>query len=134
MLPLNGRGHVLNGYPILIVEDDELVAASLADAVVAQQGRAIGPVATVAEGLELLATEHIAAAIVDANLLDRNVTPLALALLDAQIPFVVYTGTGLPGELADLRLDLPVILKPESPRKVIATLLDRATPDRGPVG
>lgn len=127
MLPLNGRGRVLGGYRILIAEDDELIAFSLVEAVEALQGRAIGPVATVSEGLALLSTERIAAAIIDAHLLDRNVTPLALALIARHIPFVIYTGTELPQELADLRLDLPVILKPAVPQKVVATLLNHVS-------
>jgi DNA-binding NtrC family response regulator len=123
---------VLNGLPILIVEDDNRIARTLADAVEELEGRPIGPVPTVSEALVLLQTETIAAAIVDGILADSIVTPLALALIKKQIPFVVYTGTGLPIDLAELHPELLVIRKPAPPAKVVETLLLLALPDPEP--
>jgi DNA-binding NtrC family response regulator len=121
---------MLKGYPILIVEDDVVIAGTLADAVQEWEGCPIGPVPTIAQALALLQTETIAAAIVDANLADSNVTPLALALIEKKIPFVVYTGAGLPAELAKLHPELPVVRKPAPPTKVLAVLLHHVSPDR----
>ncbi len=121
---------MLNGLPILIVEDEAFVALELTAAVEDLDGHAIGPFATVAEALVLLETEVVAAAIIDANLLDRDVTPLALALLEKAVPFVVYTGTRLPEALAAQHPDLLVVLKPARSTAVLAALLQQVSPDR----
>lgn len=109
---------------ILIVEDEAMVALGLSMAVEDLEGTVIGPVATVAEGLSLIDTETIAAAVLDANLADRDVTPLAAALVEAGIPLVIYTGTGLPAELADLHPDMPVLMKPANPTAVAMRLFE----------
>lgn len=121
---------MLNGFPILIVEDEFAIAMPLVEAIENLQGCPVGPVATVVDGLALLGRESIAAAIVDANLIDRDVTPLALALVERGIPFVVHTGKGLPAELAALHPDLPVIMKPAKAIEVLATLLHHVSPNR----
>lgn len=121
---------MLNGLPILIVEDDELIAIDLAFAVEDIQGSIVGPVSTVAAALALLDEHAVAAAILDANLLDRDVTPLALALVERAVPFVIHTGTGLPADLALVHPDLPVIAKPARSTVVLAALLQQVSPGR----
>ncbi|RYG90518.1 MAG: hypothetical protein EON58_19145 [Alphaproteobacteria bacterium] len=122
---------MLNGLPILIVEDEALIALDLADAIMQIEGKPVGPVATVAEALSLLDETSFEAAILDANLIDRDVTPLVLALIDREIPFVIHTGTGLPAELALLHPTLTVIPKPARSTLVLAALLQRLSADRG---
>lgn len=114
---------MLNGLPILIVEDEQAVALDLAMTIEDLQGLAIGPVATVQDALTLLQTSKIAGAILDANLRDRDVTPVAIALHVWGVPFIVHTGTGLPPELARLYPDTPVIMKPAMATSVIEALL-----------
>jgi len=121
---------MLNGLPILVVEDEPFLALNLVMAIEDNDGLAIGPVSTVAEAMALVDTQKIVAAILDANLLDRDVTPLALALIERLIPFVISTGTGLPEELARQYPDLPVIIKPARSTFVLATLLQQLSPDR----
>jgi CheY-like chemotaxis protein len=121
---------MLNGLPILIVEDEPMVAMDLAMEIEHLDGRPIGPVATVAEAMALLQSEVVAAAILDANLLDRDVTPVALSLVERSIPFVIHTGTGMPSELAALHPDLPVVMKPARSTAVLAALLQQVSPDR----
>jgi hypothetical protein len=87
------------------------------------QGVVVGPVSTVAAALELLDKLSVAAAILDANLLDRDITPVALRLACAGIPLVVYTGTGLPPEVAAQRPDLPVLRKPAAAQVVVQRLV-----------
>jgi len=121
---------MLNGLTILIVEDEALVALALAEAVEDLEGRAVGPVATVTEALALLEHEQVAAAILDANLRDRDVTPLAMQLIEASVPFVVHAGTGLPTDLAARHPDVPVVMKPARSTAVLAALLQQVSPDR----
>jgi DNA-binding NtrC family response regulator len=110
--------------PILIVEDESIVALDLAMAVEDHGGRVIGPVATVAEALELIDTQPVAAAILDAILRDRDVTPLALRLVERKVPFIIHTGTGLPLALAMLHPHLPLLRKPQQTMAVLGRLLD----------
>lgn len=107
---------------ILIVEDEPLIAMDLADAVTEMEGQVIGPLATVREALAMLDRGHIAAAILDAKLLDRDITPVAMRLAQAGIPFVIYSGTGLPVELAATWPDLPTLMKPAPVESVVLRL------------
>lgn len=108
---------------ILIVEDEPLLAMDLAEAVEELEGVVIGPVSTVATALELLENVSVTAAILDANLLDRDITPVALRLAGAGVPLVVYTGTGLPPEVLAQRPDLPVLRKPAAAQLVVKRLI-----------
>jgi DNA-binding NtrC family response regulator len=110
--------------PILIVEDEAFVALDLSMAVEEFHGQVIGPVATVTEALALLKTETIAAAILDANLADRDVTPVALRLAERGVPFVIHTGSGIPAELAAIHPNLTMIVKPVPSAIVIVCLLN----------
>ena len=113
---------MLEGLPVLIVENEPLIALDLTAAVLEQNGIVIGPVPTVAEALAILADQPIGAAILDAKLDDRDITPVAVRLIEQAVPFVIHSGTGLPAELAARHPDLPVILKPKRPEDVVASL------------
>lgn len=116
---------MLHHLPILIVEDEPLIAMLLADEVEAMEGLVVGTPATVAAALAVLDSQYIGAAIMDANLADRNITPVALRLLDAAIPFVLYTGTGIPTELLARSEEITVVMKPGRPTQKLIELLDR---------
>jgi DNA-binding NtrC family response regulator len=115
---------LFNHLPILIVEDEWLIASALADAVSDLDGAVVGPVATVGEALALLDNTPIAAAVLDALLADRDVTPVALRLFRQGIPFVLHSGTGPPRELAILMPRVPVAMKPLEASSVLACLRD----------
>jgi len=125
---------MLDGLPILIVEDQPLIALELCEVVENFDGRVVGPIASVAEALIRVDQEHVAGAILDANLLDRDVTPLALRLIERGTPIVIYSGTGLPEELARAHPELPVILKPARVITVLAILVDRIRAINEPAG
>ena len=116
---------MLEGLPVLIVENEPLIALDLTAAVLEQNGIVIGPVPTVAEALAILADQSVGAAILDAKLDDRDITPVAVRLLEQAVPFVIHSGTGLPAELAARHPDLPVILKPKRPQDVVARLKEQ---------
>ena len=107
---------------ILIVEDDPIIAMCLVDAVLDLKGHVIGPLSTVREAMEILDQQAIAAAILDAKLLDRDITPVALRLASAGIPLVVHSGTGLPPDVAAKWPDLPVLMKPMAALEVVERL------------
>ena len=120
--PAPDRRGMFENHSILIVEDELLVGIELAQAVQRHGGRAIGPLPTVAEALALLDTTPIAAAILDVQLLDRDITPVALRLIATRTPIVIQTGTGLPEALSAVGIDLPVVMKPAAPERVLDLL------------
>ena len=102
---------MLNGLPILIVEDDRMIALSLATIIEDMRGLPIGPVVTVEEALQRLATVSVKAAILDANL-KQDITPVAMALTERSVPFVIHSGNGEPSELSAKYPQLPPVMKP----------------------
>lgn len=111
-------------HHILIVEDDPLVAGELAMTVERAGGYVVGPVACVPEALNLLGSEMISGAVLNAELTDRDITSVALDLVRRAVPFVIQAAIGLPAELASAHPALPVVLKPCASRDVVALLFD----------
>ncbi|MET0375298.1 MAG: response regulator [Rhizorhabdus sp.] len=109
---------------ILIVEDEAVIALGLAFAAEDAGAEVVGPFDSIADALALLANTCVDAAILDVNLRDRDITPVALALIERAVPFVVQTGTGLPVELAEACRHIPVMNKPASPDAVVSRLLE----------
>ena len=108
---------------VMIVEDNCYIAMNLAMAVEDLDGTVAGPVGSVEEAFNLLKDLPISAAVLDSQLSDRDVTPIALHLLGAAVPFVIHSGTGIPAELATTHPDIPVLMKPLHPEAVLAALV-----------
>jgi CheY-like chemotaxis protein len=107
-----------------VVEDESVIALDIADCVEAAGGRVVGPVPTVQEALTLLETAAVDAAILDGNLADRDVTPVALLLAARNVPIIVYSGLGLPGDLAASHPNIPLIKKPAPVSQVVKGLVE----------
>src|SRR3982750_4439153 len=110
--------------PILIAEDNLYLALDLSIAVEEQSGRVVGPAASVAEALSLLATNHIAGAIIHSHLADRDATPLARQLAERGVPFVIHAATPIPALMEEFHPLVPVLVKPLQPQAVLICLLD----------
>ena len=108
---------------VLIVEDDPMIAMGLAFAAEDVGAIVVGPAASTLEALTLLGQAVVDAAILDVQLADRDMTPVAVALIDAGVPFLVHTGTGLPADLAAAFPQLPIMMKPAMPNNVMARRL-----------
>ena len=108
--------------PILIVEDQPLIALDLSFAVEDLDGVVVGPAETVAQAQAMVRDHVIAAAVLDAVLPDGSITPVAIHLLGAGIPFVFHTGTGIPPDLDRLHPGLPLVMKPATAAAVLARL------------
>ncbi|WP_447761550.1 response regulator [Sphingopyxis panaciterrae] len=122
-LPLiGGAPQMFQGQSILIVEDEPFIVIELVDAVRSSGGRVVGPASTVAEALVLLDTSVVDAAILDVQLPDRDITPVALRLIEMRKPIVIQTGTGLPPALRGIGVELPVVMKPVAPTEVLGLL------------
>ena len=83
--------------PILVVEDEALVAMMIADTLEDIGWRVIGPAATVAQALELMGAEEPEAAVLDVNLGGETVYPVAEALQERGVPYLFLTGYGAAG-------------------------------------
>lgn len=79
---------------ILVVEDEFLIAAMLTDYIEELGHEVIGPAATVAEALSLIAATPPRFAILDLTLGREQSLPVADALDDARCDFVFATGHG----------------------------------------
>lgn len=93
----------LAGRRVLIVEDQWLIALELQRMIEQVGGTVIGPAGSVEDALRLLATTTPDAALLDVNLKERHVTPVAQACRDRSIPFALVTGYGR------LELDEPLL-------------------------
>jgi DNA-binding NtrC family response regulator len=91
------------GRRLLIVEDELLIALELQAVVEQLGGTVVGPAGSVEDALELLSEMTPDAALLDANLREGRVTPVAQACRDRSVPFALVTGYGR------LELDEPLL-------------------------
>lgn len=90
---------------LLIAEDELLIFMDLAARARELGWIVIGPIASASDGLAALDTHAPHAAILDVNLKDGLVTPLALELQSRRIPFVFATAnslSNLPAALSEV--------------------------------
>ncbi|HEV2363141.1 MAG TPA: hypothetical protein VGS12_02975 [Caulobacteraceae bacterium] len=113
---------MLNGAPILVAEDQTYIALDLALAIEDAGGEVVGPAASVAEALDLLATVNIAAAILDVDLVDGDCSAVVEALANRRIPTIVQTGVAVAPALPALFPDLIIHIKPYVASKLVAQL------------
>ena len=84
----------LKGFRLLVVEDEYLVAADLTASLESLGAEVIGPAASVEEALSLLDNNGggLDGAVLDINLQNERVYPVADVLTARGIPFVFTTG------------------------------------------
>jgi CheY-like chemotaxis protein len=81
----------------------------------------MGPAATVAEAMSLLAAARPDAVVLDLNLAGETSAPVADALVARGIPFVIATGYGAAG-LPPGHHDATVLAKPYDPAELTSVL------------
>lgn len=107
---------------ILVVEDEYFIAQEVAEALAGAGLRVLGPCATVAAALTLLAGEEsCAAAVLDANLRGESSLPVCEALSARGIPFIMVTGF-TAGQIPAAMAARPVLAKPLDPARLVAVL------------
>lgn len=85
--------HSFTGRSVLIVEDEYLIADSLALAFEDAGAEVIGPAPTIAQALALIeGKSKLDLAVLDANLGGERVWPVAEALAKRAVPFLLVTG------------------------------------------
>jgi CheY-like chemotaxis protein len=113
----------LRGRRFLLVEDEYVIAADLAASLEALGVQVAGPAASVAEALTLLQNDgnRLDGAVLDINLRNERVYPVADVLRGRGIPFVFTTGYGatvVPNSYADV----PRCEKPVDERRLVRCL------------
>lgn len=117
--------------PVLIVEDNVFLSVDLSEAIEEMDGRVVGPTNRVSQALELLDSEEVAAAIVDAHLADLDIFLLTSKLAQLGVPFVIQAESELPVTISFLHPDVPVLRKPVLPGAVLTCLLDEMRKNGG---
>jgi DNA-binding response OmpR family regulator len=112
----------LSGTSVLIVEDQALIALDLQMAFEDANATVVGPAGTVADASRLVETEHIDIAILDANLPDGDISPVAEKLIERGVPFIIYTGVAMPLDLKHRHPDVRVFRKPTPMWRLIAEM------------
>jgi len=102
----------LAGSRVLIVEDEQMLAEYLADAMIAAGPEVIGPVATVNAAIDAIANTYLDGATLDIKIRGEMAFPVADALAARNIPFIFLTGYGaadVPARHANVtRVEKPV--------------------------
>lgn len=114
----------LNGALVLVAEDEPFFALDVALAIEDAGGEVVGPAASVREAQALFEAKPIDGAILDVNLIDGDITPVAEAILRLGIPVILQSGTGLPPELAARFSDVVIHSKPCVSAKLVAQLAE----------
>lgn len=83
---------LLRDRHILLVEDEYFIAVAMQRGLEDVGAHVVGPAASVEEALSLLAGTFVDGAILDVNLGEERVYPVADVLADSGIPFVFATG------------------------------------------
>jgi DNA-binding response OmpR family regulator len=108
---MNRISNPLHGARLLIVEDEYLLAREMADYFESIGANIVGPVGTVERALALIASSRIQIAVLDVNLRDERVYPVADDLTSKKIPFVFASGYGSELE-PDVYAGVPRCIKP----------------------
>ncbi len=107
---------------VLVVEDEYLIAADLASWLEDHGAEVLGPVASVDDALELINIDlRPNVALLDVNLGDEQVFPVARALQLADVPFVFTSGYDdclIPAQYDDA----PRCIKPLDRSRLLRTL------------
>ena len=111
---------IIVGKRILVVEDEALVAAMLVDILEELRAKVVGPAATLEQALAMAEGTLIDAAILDVNLRNVRVDPLADKLRERGVPLVFTTGYGT--SIPATTKQAPVLDKPYSGARVASAL------------
>jgi DNA-binding LytR/AlgR family response regulator len=129
-------GEDLAGLRVLIVEDEFLLAMELETLVEGGGCTAVGPASSVGQALALIDGDAPDVALLDVNLKGERATPVAAALQQRGVPYVLITGYS-DAQLSEPELRrAPRVDKPVSSRaltRAVKRALDGENPPRNSV-
>lgn len=121
-----GQASALSGRRVLIVEDEVIVAFSIECEVADAGGEIVGPAHTLADAQQLI-DQQIDVAILDINIGGELVWPVARALRDRGVPYVLASANcDDPRAFDPGDADVPRFDKPVPVHHLIATIAELA--------
>ncbi|TYC53404.1 response regulator [Rhodobacterales bacterium] len=99
---------------VIVAEDEPLIAWMLEDALAGMGLEVVGPFATVAEARSCALSEEPQLAVLDVDLADGAVYPLADSLYEKKVPIIFHTGNTDRVDLKRRYGDAQVVLKPSN--------------------
>ena len=116
-----GKSQRLGELRILLAEDEIFVSMALEDTLASEGAEIVGPVMSLAAGIELMDSGvEVDGAILDVNLGDALVFPLADMLLERGVPIIFHTALGTRVEFGRDYPEATVCVKPSLPNELIA--------------
>ena len=115
----------LSAKTILIMEDNPVLGLQVAFALEDEGATVTGPIARLEAGLAMIDGPDSAnpdAAVLDVELADGEVFPLAERLRERGVPFVFYTARGSEGHMRARAGEAPVVSKTHGSAQVIEAL------------
>ena len=119
---------VLADKTVLLVEDDPVVASAMLFALEEGDANVAGPARRLRTAMRELDRQLPDAAILDVELLDGNVLPLAHRLQEEGVPFVFYTAHASQDHAAAYEVGVPVVRKSRTCEEAVETLKDVLKP------
>ena len=116
------RPDALRGLTVLVVEDETIIALELEQILNSAGCRVLGPVATVADALELIEGAEPGAALLDVQLLNGMSTTVAERLQALGIPFVLVSAYTGPELEKPILANAPRVDKPVRQSRLLAAL------------
>lgn len=107
---------------VLIVEDEYFIAAGAAAALEQAGCKVVGMAASVSKAIEMLDDCGCDAAVLDANLGGDSAEPVAAAMRQIGVPFLVTSGYAKHQQTGTLA-DAPYLAKPCQPAALVAAVL-----------
>lgn len=89
---MSGRFDTHAPLRILVVEDNDLVAETISEALLDSGYEVVGPAPSLGDGLELARHAELDGAILDVDLGGQFSFPIAFILRDRRVPFLFLTG------------------------------------------
>jgi two-component SAPR family response regulator len=111
----------MQGFMVLVVEDEMLIALDIEAALLDLGCEVKGPIAGLKEALSIATTEALDAAILDITIRDELVYPVAEKLLERNIPFVLASGYGQWALPEPMRVH-PRLIKPFTTKELEAAM------------
>jgi DNA-binding response OmpR family regulator len=111
----------LHGRIILVTEDDPLIGSLLVDVLEGEGATVLGPFPSLQLASAALSSQWPDAALLDVNLLDGEVYPLALRLQESEVPYVLFSATN-PAEVPASLRPRAFLKKPASARDIVGAI------------
>ena len=120
-MTLSAKYLPLAGHPILVVENDPIIALSIADCL-QDAGALVLTASNTNDALPIVENSQISAAVLDLDLGGGDSTSVCRRLTDRSIPFLFYSGYD-DAFVSDKWPNATVVGKPASEKVLIMTLL-----------